>query len=333
MQPGQLLAGYSGFSVGSNVGATIAQAGEQGSDLFVIPAGRDNMIALFFAWNHAACINTVVEVEEPPVDLGDSVFAEAKRPTTGSSSSVGGIEYMPLSNFSKTEQVSSVARAFVCSNTGIREIMLPSVFAGIRNAMFSQSVQDYRFATRDGLSNSFFYVDSTIPVFTKQWEKFRFGPNSVTAGMWMFNGYSTTPAVYLASCNGLPPASSAWSSVIGSIAQPINPRLGWIVHDQSKGHDIFNYMSDQPLYYRQLLRPIAQLPYFGAWNDDPSTYSEEQPDRSHRLHPDRINPEMSLFGFGGIFPAGLRTVWDWDNPGYCRDVCLALGFRAADLQP
>lgn len=328
LQQGQMLAGYSGFSVGSTVGATIAEAGEQGADLFVMPAGRDNMIVLFFAWNYRSYINTLVEIEEYFGESYGSIVASAKRPATGTSSVVGGLEYVPLSSFSKAEQVSSVVRAFVCSNTGIREITVPSGFAGIRNAMFSQSVQDHRFTHRDGLSNRFFYADSTIPVFTRRWT---YASLESTAGMSIFRGYPRTPAVYHVACSALPPASFAWSNVIGNIVQPINPRLGWIVDEGIRGHNGYDYMDSRPLYYRQLLRPIAQIP--DTWGDDPSTYSEEQPDRSHRLHPNRIEPEgFSLFSSFGL-PSGLRAVWDWDNPGYCRDVCLALGFRAADLQP
>ena len=31
--------------------------------------------------------------------------------------------------------------------------------------------------------------------------------------------------------------------------------------------------------------------------------------------------------------ARILFAWDWDNPDYCRRMCLALGFSAADLQP
>jgi hypothetical protein len=44
-----------------------------------------------------------------------------------------------------------------------------------------------------------------------------------------------------------------------------------------------------------------------------------------QLHPDFVtDPGYSV---------GKYTIWDWDDPNYCRSMCLALGFNTADLQP
>lgn len=46
---------------------------------------------------------------------------------------------------------------------------------------------------------------------------------------------------------------------------------------------------------------------------------------AEQLHPDFVaEPGYSV---------GKYTVWDWDDPNYCRSMCLALGFSIADLLP
>lgn len=48
---------------------------------------------------------------------------------------------------------------------------------------------------------------------------------------------------------------------------------------------------------------------------------------SDDLHPDFPDPNTPEFD------ASFFTVWDWGDPAYCRQMCLALGFSPADLTP
>lgn len=96
------------------------------------------------------------------------------------------------------------------------------------------------------------------------------------------------------------------------------------------------------------LKPVIQDWRYGFWADsetDRSFYYAEWFGNPDDVYLDPVDlsllrslPDSTLrlpvtFDFPVYYTSNFITGWDWDDPDYCRRMCQALGFTAADLQP
>jgi hypothetical protein len=96
------------------------------------------------------------------------------------------------------------------------------------------------------------------------------------------------------------------------------------------------------------LRPVTQDWRYGYWAEDPADksfyYAEwlgirEEYDTGDRIDLLKALPKStlrlpSLFAFPTPANSNSFVVgWDWDDPAYCRQMLIALGFSSADLVP
>lgn len=74
--------------------------------------------------------------------------------------------------------------------------------------------------------------------------------------------------------------------------------------------------------------PTDRKFYFFEWLGDPNAYEYNEA----LFLP---LPDATVFAPSYVYPPTVSPsfFWDWDDPEYCRQMCLALGFSAADLQP
>lgn len=349
-QAQQMIPQFTGFPPApSTVDACVSYIdnvrGNDNADLIALPAGRDVFVLVFFAWNVQAVINTPVSI------IGESSnnSAPIMYPSTGAGYQAdpqfSGFNYYPLSTFTKVEQATKMVKTFVCSNTSIREISPPGGFASLLNVLLPPPTNEpYTYGTGfPGTGGGGQIVaNSTIPTFAPAYLAYN------GQGMGDAYIYANTPTVYYDSCNevteGTPPASqTAWSNLIGSRVKPLPSSLRWLIPDTSSGAYTAPYVNAgiagwfnarQPFRYGQWITPGEEPGYLSgddAYYYDTTKY-QPQPDRTFIIPPGPsftapIKQDNELFG------NALYAVWDWDDPDYCRSVCLALGFSASDLQP
>lgn len=370
-QPQQMIPVYTGFPYNPNAEApfyvpacvsfqeAVNQQGGDYADLLILPTGGDAFIVVFFAYNVQATITADVPIRSETgfvtIDETGNQYPIARcgPPVTGASYPPNPenplFEHQPILSFTKTEQKSKVVKTFVANNSAIREISPPGALASLINAMLPDAVDEpHVFGTTFVIGNipvSLVVANSTIPTYTGTW------PSSNTTGLGDIFSYSNTAAVYYNACNevdpsqGTPPTSQlAWASAIGTIVRPFDPALGWIVEDTSSGAYTAPYVSGttrelfnagQTFRYGQWLQPNVQPSYLfgdGSYYYDPALY-EKQSERDAPMsssRPSLVDPDV--YGYAG-FGDTLHTVWDWDDPEYCRRICTALGFQPADLKP
>lgn len=320
--------------------------GNDGAQVFILPAGRDLFIAVFFAWNYQVTISTSLPV------IGEGTNAvRCGSPAVGTPyprPDNPNFFYAPLSSFTKAEQKSKIIRTFICSNTNIREISPPGSLASLLQLLLPDPIdRPERFGTGVILNTQTatqIVADSTIPQFSFNW-------SIKGTGMGFLNALNHSPAVYDYACNetdasgNLLPIAQAWRQRIGAVVKPLPPRLRWLVEDTATGayrkpytdapiQNLFN--SGQPFNYGQWRIPNEQPSYFvGPSGEyyDPASYVP-QPRRTMIMSPGRptLTPQPIINNYPG-FGEFLSKVWDFDDPNYCRAVCLALGFTDTDLVP
>ena len=75
--------------------------------------------------------------------------------------------------------------------------------------------------------------------------------------------------------------------------------------------------------------PTDRKFYFAEWLGDPGSFDESNAALLSPLTDAGISAPSYTYP-PSILPSYF---WDWDDPEYCRQMCLALGFSAADLTP
>lgn len=147
-----------------------------------------------------------------------------------------------------------------------------------------------------------------------------------------------------------PPATVDGKSLQSNVGQPatpyvfdqLNQRIGFTSVDQIKSF---------PANKKPILSDV-RAGFFAMTQSDLPSYGNEPiwaeyagntssvPSPTH--NDSALYPKYRKLANAGVpFPVdGLNTgiinfnwVWDWDDPAYCRRMCLALGFTAADLTP
>jgi hypothetical protein len=180
----------------------------------------------------------------------------------------------------------------------------------------------------------------------------------------------TGPSIFSALCEPEPfnpefdTYDIEWQKVIGSLLKqkPVNIRS--VVPDQNNSaydpkywydidtRDIFN--DGRPLRYG-LWKKIGEQPYTKGWDDDdPYSYFTFDPtlyepvpkattymSSTKEILKKRTPPVYQTSNnFNTLYSYyidrvddRLYSVWDWNDPNYCRSICKQLGFTDQDLVP
>jgi hypothetical protein len=231
-------------------------------------------------------------------------------------------------------------QAYICNNDSIRQISIPPTLQAIIDIAYPDAVDSTTSITYR--ENFFSYANYTIP-----------------SGFPIYGDQGLLSANYRGSV--FTPKVFERLNEIGSFANPstIKPfpqRLPWIMYDTSEGSYAAYQDSNPspfvtPTFWSQLYRD--GLPFYHAYwiekNQEPNyeiydpNYAADwegvtRPRRitqaTLRLSPDREDrngaTDRTTNSYWG---EDFITVWDWNEPGYCRQKALALGFSAADLTP
>jgi hypothetical protein len=232
-------------------------------------------------------------------------------------------------------------KAYICNNDSIREISIPPALQTIIDIAYPDAVDD---TTSIIYRENFFAYDkysipSGFPIYGDQ--------GLLSAN---YRGSVFTPKVF---------------ERLNEINQFVNPNtikqfpqnLPWIMYDTSRGsyaayQDSNPNPFETPTYWSQLYR--NGLPFYHAYwiekNQEPNyeiydpNYADDWegvrkprsiPQATLRLSPERVPRDGATdrTAVGSYWGEDFITVWDWNDPGYCRRQALALGFPAADLTP
>jgi hypothetical protein len=233
-------------------------------------------------------------------------------------------------------------KAYLCSNDFIREISIPPTLQEIIDIAYPDAVDDttsivYR-------ENFFAYpkysIPSGFPIYGDQ--------GLLSAN---YRGSVFTPAVFER-------LNTIKQFVDPNIIKQFPQNLSWVMYDTSEGsyaayQDSKPSPFETPTYWSELYR--EGLPFYHAsWirpNEEPnyeiydpnfasdwvgSSRPRRIPRATLNLDPERPAREgatdrTSLVG--SYWGEDFVTVWDWNDPDYCRSMCLSLGFSGADLVP
>ena len=282
---------------------------------FALPAGKGNFIFVFCdasAWNGiTASIYHVFGVNPFPAATFTNNFEGAT--PIGYSEAAG-------YNFSQTTN-----RVYVCNNQSFRQIEAPSIFSAILGIL--------------NPSASVFSVTGTIngQAFTRAVSGLQSPPagtgyilrdndRGFSSALQNAVGVSYTPAVFEA-------LRYYYDFISYDAFKPYPAKLKWGFLDESEGAYknalTFDdaYASAEPLYHA-LWGNANEIPDRRVWDPEFAYLNLPPPKRiSKATVPVSARPSSDGYN------VSLLTVWDWDDPNYCRTMCKALGFTDADLAP
>jgi hypothetical protein len=230
--------------------------------------------------------------------------------------------------------------AYICSNDSIRQISIPPTLQAIIDTAYPDAVDSMTSITYR--ENFFAYPNYTIPSGSPI-----YGDQGLLSAN--YRGSVFTPKVF------------ERLNEIGSFTNPSTIKqfpqnLPWIMYDTSEGSYAAYQDSNPspfvtPTSWSQLYRD--GLPFYHAYwiekNQEPNyeiydpNYAADWegvsrpkriPQATLRLSPDRAARNGAADRVtNSYWGEDFITVWDWNEPGYCRQQALALGFSAADLTP
>lgn len=205
------------------------------------------------------------------------------------------IPWPPASGTPLSIRATVVNKAYLCTRRSVREITVPAALVRILNVL------NPTFTYSSALGGSVSYPDY-------------FPLGAVTNGSHYFFSVDRTetwtPSVF-ASLNAI--RQFIDPSQLRSLAPGKRP----VLTDYRYGY-YAESETDRSLYYAE-------------WTGDRDNVDPQQTTNMQRLPMVGVmvpqNPGQVVPGFT------LNAVWDWDDPIYCRAMCSALGFTAADLTP
>jgi hypothetical protein len=239
--------------------------------------------------------------------------------------------------------------AYICNNSSIREISIPSGIQPLLDQALPEPVnattviQILNPANPEGLFvlDKYQLVNVTTPNFSNYsglkievLDSYVYTPDVFR----IINEY--TPFTSAANIKSLPiklkagladRSSGSWSSFQDTSTQPEYP---WMSNFYREG---------APFYYA-LWPNNNEEPNLGIWDPSYAPVWENFPKPKRigkatlSLAADRVprngaNDSNNVYGPEYYNSEDLITVWDWDDPNYCRSMCKALGFTDADLTP
>lgn len=250
--------------------------------------------------------------------------------------------------FSTTRGAHRGVSCYVCSNRSIRPISTPSALNQVLLQAWPEPTLTGQGVVTDRWLNSFQVLYS--------YDYYEL-PNNLTG---VFSTESSTVSQgFLGQENGQAAVGKGYSwtpkvfEVLNGISQFINPAQiksfpagkRWLLADRTTGSafNAFALNQQNPSVYPEVVwsslyagaLPFrhARWPVAGQTPTLAITTSQATvlPRNSLTLDPGR--PARTGTYGGAYNDEVFGSVWDWDDPGYCRQMCTALGFTAADFTP
>jgi hypothetical protein len=231
--------------------------------------------------------------------------------------------------------------AYICNNDSIRQISVPETLQAIIDIAYPDAVDD---------TTSIIYRENF----------FAYAKYSIPSGFPIYGDQGLLAANYRGSV--FTPKVFERLNEIGSYTDPSTikqfpQRLPWIMYDTSEGSYAAYQDSNPspfvtPTFWSQLYRD--GLPFYHAYwiekNQEPNyeiydpNYAADWegvprprriPKATLRLSPERPARDGATdrTSVGSYWGEDFITVWDWNDPTYCRQQAVALGFSASDLTP
>jgi hypothetical protein len=238
--------------------------------------------------------------------------------------------------------------AYVCNNFAIREISVPSGIQPLLDKMCPEPIEATRIESIYSSSvpeGNFVQDIYTIPAPTA------FVSGSTGLTVQLSGSFVFTPQVFKSINDSI---SFTDPSNIKTIPAKLFRGLAdrrdgaWAAFRDSTDQPSFPYFSNlyregSPFHYA-LWPNKNEQPNLQIWDPNFASVWENfrRPKRVNRAtlrpRPDRIprngaNDSTNVFGPNFYNIEQLVSVWDWDDPAYCRTMCKALGFSDADLTP
>lgn len=212
-----------------------------------------------------------------------------------------------------------ISRAWLCSLSTVRQLSIPSGLASVLSQL--NGGDDY--SERDTING----VDVSP-----------FPPRAINDNMargWQYHSVDAYDPTIYEVLNKL--SSFVDSNQIKQFPSTFRPiiedvRYSFPYLDPEDQDDI----TEPALYYSEWLGSRDADLYALDWSN-PNVASLIRPlTGSTRRFPSSWKEELNIpsdFILTRYAPGALLLAWDWDDPSYCRRMCLALGFSDADLRP
>ncbi len=233
---------------------------------------------------------------------------------------------------------------YVCNNKTIREISLPLAMQPFIDAAYPSPIEATRTISYRGISYTYdtYQLSYFINPINPYYDASQGYSNN-------YNGAVFTPQIF-SQLNAL------YEIIPPSSLKPFSDKLKWGLSDNSQGaYTVFQDVDNYPAYpylsnmyrsglplYHALWPNKNEEPDLSVWDPDYAAEWENKPKPKRigkatlNLSPDRVSrpgaadrPSLP----GAYWNEEFITVWDWDDPAYCRSMCKALGFTDADLTP
>lgn len=251
-------------------------------------------------------------------DFGLSTWAHFVLPVRGETCILVLYGRVKADNGSFLDTRAIVSRAWLCGLSTIKAIGIPGGLASVLTQLNGGGDFDER-DTINGVSVG------------------PFPPRSINDNMalgWQYYSADAYDPTIFEVLNKISPfVSNSQIRQFSSTFQPIieDVRFGFPYLSPEDQEDI----TEPALYYSEWLGSRDANLYDLDWSN-PSVASLIRPlTGSTRRFPSSWKDELNVPPeLQPSYPAtNYLMAWDWDDPAYCRRMCLALGFTAADLQP
>lgn len=309
-------------------------------DMVALPCGNGAAIVVVcnrFAWYANNCSIAVQYSDSPTFG----------RTPAQADSFLFGNNAVPF-GFSTTRAAHRAISCYVCNNRSIRAISAPSTLSQVLLQAWPEPTLTGHGVVTDRWLNSFqvLYSYDYYELPNNLTGVFSTASSTVSQGFLgqedgqasVGKGYSWTPKVF---------------EVLNGISQFIDPAQirsfpaskRWLLADRTTGsaYNAFALNQQNPGVYPEVVWSslyAGALPFRHArW-----PVAGQTPTLAITTSPATVLPSNSLTldparpartgAYGGAYNDEIfGTVWDWDNPSYCRQMCTALGFTAADFTP
>jgi hypothetical protein len=238
--------------------------------------------------------------------------------------------------------------AYICSNSAIREISVPSGIQPLLDKMCPEPIETTR-------TTHIYNFNNPAGTFVQDIYSIPNPTASVSGSTGLSVGVSGsvvfTPQVFKSINDSI---SFTDPSNIQTIPEKLFRGLAdrsegaWQIFQDSTNLPSFPYFSNlyregSPFFYalwpNENEQPNLQIwdPNFASvWENFPRP--ERAPKATLVLNPNRVsrngaNDPNNVYGPIFYNQEQLVSVWDWDDPAYCRTMCEALGFTDANLKP
>ena len=321
-------------------------------DYLALPVGRGNFIFIYgysgawdtfesLAYYRARALYNADGTFVGYFDFATANYTSSSIPDDLEGYTAGGALGLGVESFEGYTNKERRFAAYICNNNTLREISIPQKMQTILDLAYPEPVlTPVTITYRQAINFTYnAYRLSSASNFL----------GGETGYSNNFYGSVFTPEVFAT-------INTFYEFISPSTIKTFPNKLKWGLSDNSEGsYTVFQnvdtsptfpwwsnlYRAGQP-FYHALWPNKNETPDLSIWDPDyaPVWAGTPKPKRVSKttlnLSPTRVprNGAADRSSLPGAYwEEDLVTVWDWDDPAYCRSMCKALGFTDADLTP